>query len=92
MADKDIEGGAVLGSTVGPGALAALDDDGIIVDLHVAAMYQHVVADIEVDGIARRRTMFLGVARRNDTFGWRIDEIVEVAHVLATIEMVGPEG
>ena len=75
--------GTILRSLVGKGALAALQHHGIVVHVHIAAAHHHVVAHVDVDGIGRRAL---------DARGRRVDVEVEVAHVVAAVDVVGPEG
>lgn len=75
---------------VGPGALAAFEDDGIVVDVHVAAVYHDVGTGIDVDGIGRWSTA-LGFGSPN-VLGGCIDVAVEEADVVTLVDVVGPEG
>ena len=81
--DDDVMVGTVVGILVGPGALATLEHDGIVVDAHIATVNQHILADIDVDGIT---------ARGFDARGGGKDMASEIAHILAAVEVVGPEG
>lgn len=49
--DQDIHVFAVVGVGVGPGAFAAFQRDGVVVDRHVAAFDQDIGARIQVDGV-----------------------------------------
>ena len=44
--------GAVVWVFVCPCALASLHSHGIVVDAHIASVYEHVVANVNIDGIA----------------------------------------
>ena len=83
MLDEDVEAGAVVGIRVGPCALAALDGHGIVVDRHVTPVDEHIVAGVNIDGIA---------AGSLQPLGGRKDVAAEKAHVVAAVEVVGPEG
>ena len=65
-----------------PGALTALDGDGIIVYAHVAAIHQHIVTNVNVDGIA---AWCLHVGSRGE------DGAAQEADMVATVDVVGPE-
>ena len=80
--DEDIIYRSVLRHLVSPSSLATLDGNGIIVYVHVATIYQYVVAGIYVDGIA---------ARCSQPLGWSKDVTIEVAHVVAVIDVGRPE-
>ena len=72
----------ILWCLVSPGSLTALDGDGIIVYAHVAAIYQHIMADINVDGIA---------AWCPHATGRGEDGAAQEADMVATVDVVGPE-
>ena len=75
---------------VGPGALASLEHNGIVVHMHETAVDEHVGTRIDVDGVARRssplRVGLPDILRRGE------DIAVQIAHVVALIDVVGPEG
>ena len=73
---------SVLGCLVGEGALAALQDHGIVVDVHVAAAHHHVVTGIDVDGVGRGAL---------DVGGGGIDVEVEESDVVALVYVIGPK-
>ena len=81
--DEHVVDGTVLRGLVCPCPLAALDSDGIIVHAHVASFHQHVVAHVDVDGIA---------AGGFDVTGGGEDGAAQEAHMVATVDVVGPEG
>ena len=87
--DNDVRTGAIVRVLISPRALAALQHNGVIVHVHVTAMNQHILADIKVDGIARRSTA-LGVNGRHILCG-SIDETAQVSHILATVEVIRPK-
>ena len=60
----------------------SLQRHGVVVDAHVASAHQHVVAHVDVDGVARWGLQALG---------GRGDVGVEVAHMVAAVEVIGPE-
>ena len=72
----------ILWCLVSPGSLTALDGDGIIVYAHVATIYQHIVTNINVDGIA---------AWCPHATGRGEDGAAQEADVVATVDVVGPE-
>ena len=80
--DEHIIYRSILWCLVCPGALTALDGDGIIVYAHVAAIYQHIVTNINVDGIA---------AWCPHATGWGEDGAAKEADMVATVDVVGPE-
>jgi len=80
---KHTADGTVDSHGVGIGSLAALEHDSIVVDVHVTATHKDVVALVDVDGVAARS--FYALSRRKD-------EAIEIAHVVAVVEMVGPYG
>ena len=73
---------------IGPGALATFDNNGIVVDMHEAAINEYVVANININGIARRCSS-LGIFGP-DIFRRRIDVTVKVAHMVTPVDMVRP--
>ena len=91
LLDEDALAGSVLRHLVGPCALTALQHHSIVAHMHVAAAHQHILADIDVDGIRTRRPMFTAGEVEHATRR-RIDEAIDIAHALTTIEVVGPEG
>ena len=88
--DDDVRVGTVGGIFVGPCTLSALEHDSIVVDMHVAAVNQHVLTDVEVDGIAAGCATLGGY--RCDILGRGVDEASEVSDILAAVEVIGPEG
>ena len=80
--DEDILVWTILRSFVCPGAFPAFYGYGIVVDAHITTIHEHIVAYVDVNGVATRRL---------HTFGGSVDMTVEEAHVVGTIEMVGPE-
>ena len=88
--DDDALAGTVGRVLVGPGALAALHDYGIVVDVHEAAVYEYVGAGIDVNGVGRwcpsRGVWSEDVLRRC------IDVAAQIAHMMALVDVVGPEG
>lgn len=66
-----------------PGAFAAFQGDGVIVDGHVAVLYQYVAAYIDVDGIRARCFYRL--------FG-REDIQIQQLYMVAFVKVGGPEG
>ena len=80
--DQHPLGDAVFGQGVGPGALAALEHHRVVVDLKAAALDQHVGADVQVDGVG---------AGGLDRAAGRKDPAVQVPHMVAAVEVVGPE-
>ena len=87
--DNDIRVRTIIGILIRPCTLAALQYYGIIIDMHVTAMNQHVPTDIEVDGIRAGAATFRVDWRH--IFRRRKDETSQIAHVLAAVEVVGPE-
>ena len=65
-----------------PGSLTALNGDGIIVYAHIATIHQHIVTNINVDGIA---AWCLHAGSRGE------DGAAQEADVVATVDVVGPE-
>ena len=62
--DEDIIDTAVVGIFIGPGALTTLQCHGIVIDREVAVLDQHIVADIQIDGVGRGRLH--GLVGRHD--------------------------
>ena len=79
---QDIIAGSVLGCLVSKGALTSLKHHSIIVHIHVAATHHHIVTSVNIDGI-RRRSL--------DALGRGVDIKIKVAHMITTVDMVGPE-
>ena len=80
--DEHIIHRAILWCLVCPGSLSALDGDGIIVDTHLTAIYQYIVADINIDSIA---TWCLHAGSRGE------DGTTQEADVVAAVDVIGPE-
>ena len=78
----NVVAGTVVAVLVGKRTLAAFQHHSVVVHVHIAATHQHIVTSINVNGIG---------ARSFDTLGGGIDIEVEIAHMVAFIDMVGPE-
>ena len=89
--DQNIIYWAIVWVFICPCSFSAFQHHSIVVYLHIATMHQYIVANIKVNRIARWSTMLLCIARRNNAFGWRIDEVIEIAHMFASVEMIRPE-
>lgn len=72
----------ILWGLVSPSALATLDGDGIIIDVHIATIYQHIMAYINIDGIA---------AGGFHSFCRCEDGTIQETDVVAAVDMIGPE-
>jgi len=82
VADQNVHIRAVGGVGIGVRAFTPLEGDGIVVDLHVAAVDQDMGAGVEVDGVG---------AGGLDGFHGREDVQVDELCVVAFIEVGGPE-
>ena len=79
---EDVLIGAVVGIFVGPGALAALEADGVVIDRDAAALDQHVGAGVQVHAVRAGRT------DRGD--GGEEPEIQDL-DMVGLVDVAGPE-
>ena len=87
--DNHIIVGSVVAGKVGIRALAALEHHSVIVDMHVASSHKHMVAGIDVDGIGTGCS-FVWLLWE-DAFRRGFYMAVEVAHMVALVDMSSPE-
>lgn len=72
-----------------PRSLSSFQYNGVITHVHIATIYQYVVANIKVYGItARCATLRFGLIH---ILGRRVYVAVYIADVVATVQMIGPE-
>ena len=69
---------------IGVRTFTAFYSNGIIVDRHIAVLYQHVFYHVKVDGIRGRTFCVIGLAET-------VDAASEELHVLGVIDVVCPE-
>jgi voltage-gated potassium channel Kch len=69
---------------IGIRTFSAFYSHGIIVDRHIAVLYQHVFYHVKVDGIRGRTFCVIGLAET-------VDAASEELHVLGVIDVVCPE-
>ena len=74
---------------VGPGPLAAFQHHGIVVHMHETPVHQHVVAVVNVYGIAAGGTALRLLGKH--VLRGRVDIASQETHMMAAIDMVGPE-
>ena len=74
--------GAVFRCCIRPGSLAALQHNGIIINLQITVLYQHILADININGICTG--CLHGCCGREDT-------AAQIFYLFTAVQMVCPE-
>ena len=74
---------------VRPGTFATFHDNGIVIDMHEAAVDDDIGAGIDIDSVRRGsatlRILWPYILRRS------IDVTAQIAHMVALVNVVGPE-
>lgn len=86
----DIAVWAVFRHGVRPCSFATFQYNGIIVDRHVAVVYKHIMTNINVYSIGRRRPIPVIVVDFYAVSG-RTYMTFQIPYMVATIEMIGPK-